>query len=217
MNYIADREVSPEIPSHRQTTLDTHIRARIQSELESLRAEEESVRQEIEHALEKENLDRERGSEAEDGDTTGTLGDVKVSAALLGDLDEIRRKAEGFRTKQESDNKSLAARTSGEALMSCYKCVKKKAPKSIAYLSWTRRINASTPLDCWREVNEFKASVAQMEQVCTLYYILPYVQRTRCLFSSIRNTSIPCGKREGVITTNPVKGKGGRGIVNAAI
>jgi MICOS complex subunit MIC19 len=118
VNYLADREVSPEISPHRQTTLDAHIRARIQSELDSLQAEEKSVRQEIERALEKENLDREREKE----DDTSTLGDVKASAALLGDLDEIQRRVEKYKSRRELGG-SLAARASGEALLSCYKCV----------------------------------------------------------------------------------------------
>jgi altered-inheritance-of-mitochondria protein 13 len=118
VNYIADKETSSEVSPQRQAILDAHIRERVQSEVNSLRAQEDSVRQEIERALEKENLDRERGD-----DDGSTLGDVKASAALMGDLEEIRMKMGKFQSRQALAG-SVAAMESGEALTDCYKCVK---------------------------------------------------------------------------------------------
>jgi altered-inheritance-of-mitochondria protein 13 len=70
VNHLEDTNVSsPETSSHRQATLDSHIRARIAAELERLQAEEQNVRQQIETALERENLDRETALATSDSDS----------------------------------------------------------------------------------------------------------------------------------------------------
>ncbi|OCH95208.1 hypothetical protein OBBRIDRAFT_816640 [Obba rivulosa] len=146
VNQLADEQASPAIPPERQTTLDAHVRARIDAELARLRAEEEAVRAEIERALEKENLDRERDMAGEAAAAEGdSAGSVRSSAALMGDLEEVRQKVERFHQRQEAQD-FAEVRTRGEAVASCYK----SHPK--------------TTLDCWREVDNFKASVAQLEQ-----------------------------------------------------
>lgn len=169
MNHLADRLASPETTPERQSTLDAHIRSRIQSELEHLRKEEENVRQEIEKALEKENLDRERTMAGTASETEGdALGDVKSSAALVGDLEEIRSKVDRFQTRRDL-SAFPAVKADGEAVISCYQCVYFLFDTSTALLICIFvRANPTTPLDCWRQVQNFKASVAQVEQVCTL-------------------------------------------------
>ncbi|KII88813.1 hypothetical protein PLICRDRAFT_110345 [Plicaturopsis crispa FD-325 SS-3] len=148
VNTLADHSAAPGTSPERQSTLDSHIRSRINAELERLRGEEEQVRQEVERALEKENLDREKsmaGETAEKADEE-LHGEVKSSASLLGDLEEIRSKVDKYQKKQElSDHPDVKA--SGEAVVSCY------------------RNHPTTPLDCWREVNAFKTSVADLEKV----------------------------------------------------
>ncbi|KAI0822688.1 hypothetical protein BC628DRAFT_1388605 [Trametes gibbosa] len=147
VNQLADNQASPDIPRDRQLTIDAHIRSRIQSELGRLHQEEERVREEIERALEKENLDRERSMAGEESasDDTAAAGSVKSSAALTGDLDELRHKIEKYHTRQSSEE--LAdVRAKGEQVVSCYKS------------------NPATPLDCWKAVEEFKVSVSQVEQ-----------------------------------------------------
>jgi len=151
VNHLADTVASPETSSERQSTLDAHVRSRIQAELSRLRQEEEEVKDEIERTLEKENLDRERdmaGEESYSDEVEGEeskVGTVKSSAALKGDLEEVRRKVERFQMRRElGDYPELKEK--GEALLSCYKS------------------NPTAPLDCWREVGEFKASVVQVEQ-----------------------------------------------------
>lgn len=122
MNQLSDQLASPAIPPERQTTLDAHVRARIDAELTRLRAEEEDVRAEIERALEKENLDRERemAGEAAAGDAMEGAGSVRSSAALMGDLEEVRRKVERFHQRQEAQD-FAEVRAKGEAVVSCYK------------------------------------------------------------------------------------------------
>ncbi|CAL1703844.1 unnamed protein product [Somion occarium] len=141
INQLADQVASPEPSPERQSTLDSHVRARIQSELERLRQEEEIVKSEIERALEKENLDKEISLSEESED--GSAGSVKSSAALLGDLEEIRHKVEKYQRTQEE---ATEFQTKSQAVASCYSA------------------NPTRTLDCWKEVAEFKDSVAQLEQ-----------------------------------------------------
>lgn len=121
VNQLVDHQESPEIPHERQLTIDAHIRARIQSELLRLQQEEERVREDIERALEKENLDRERSMAGEDSEAEepGSAGSVKSSAALMGDLEELRQKVEKYHARQNSEELS-AVRTKGEEVILCY-------------------------------------------------------------------------------------------------
>ncbi|KAK0210493.1 hypothetical protein DFS33DRAFT_297414 [Desarmillaria ectypa] len=137
---LSARDVTPE----RQSTLDAHIRSRIQSEIEHLRKEEQEVRERIEQALEKENLDRERSlaGETVTGDETGS---VKDSVSLLNDLEDIRQKVDRFHSRKDLQEVPQV-KSYQEAVLACYR---KKAGKS---------------LDCWREVGLFKEAVAQLEQ-----------------------------------------------------
>jgi altered-inheritance-of-mitochondria protein 13 len=110
-------ETSPE----RQSILDAHVRARIHDELEHLKREEEHVRQEIERALERENLDREKSmaGEASEGDGA-SVGDVKNSASLLGDLEEVRSKIEKYHASRNTAE-FPEVDTSSAALVECYR------------------------------------------------------------------------------------------------
>lgn len=170
MNHLSDQLASSDVPAERQSTLDGQVRARIQSELSRLREEERAVREEIEHALEKENLDKERsmaGAEADAG-AESESGNVKSSAALQGDLDEIQHKVDRFHSKRDlSDLPDVKAKA--DAVASCYQyvaihiCMLPVMIDSVL----EHRANPTNSLDCWREVTEFKASVAQLEQVRT--------------------------------------------------
>ncbi|KAG9318355.1 hypothetical protein JVU11DRAFT_445 [Chiua virens] len=140
VNSLSARLASEETMPERQFAIDSHIRERIQRELTALRAEEETVQQEIIRALEKENLDREM-SMADDG---GTHGGVKTSVSLIGDLEEIRDKVDRFQTRRQLGDFPSVKET-GEAIASCYK------------------MNVTTPLECWREVARFKTAVADAE------------------------------------------------------
>ncbi|EKM55821.1 uncharacterized protein PHACADRAFT_256713 [Phanerochaete carnosa HHB-10118-sp] len=148
VNDLVDHSVSPAPSPERQSSIDAQIRSRIQAELQHLRQEEEHVREEIEHALEKENLDRERAMAGEESDAVeseGETGRVRSSAALMGDLEELRQKVERFQTRRAL-HEFPEVQAKSEAVISCYKS------------------HPTTTLDCWREVNEFKNSVAKVEQ-----------------------------------------------------
>jgi altered-inheritance-of-mitochondria protein 13 len=119
VNQLADNLASPDVPPSRQTTLDEQVRGRIQAELSRLRSEEQAVRDEIERTLEKENLDKERSmANAEDG--ADGAGGVKSSVALLGDVDEIRRKVDRFHSKRELEDYATI-RSLSEEVSTCYR------------------------------------------------------------------------------------------------
>ncbi|KAJ7135048.1 hypothetical protein C8R43DRAFT_894616, partial [Mycena crocata] len=139
VDSLADNAASSTPTPARQNSIDAQIRARIQAELKQLRAEEQSVRDQIQAALEKENLDRERAM-------AGDPDSVKTSAALLADLDQVREKVDRFHARRDL-SAYPALRDDSDALVACYKN------------------NATTPLDCWQHVEKFKASVAEIEQV----------------------------------------------------
>jgi altered-inheritance-of-mitochondria protein 13 len=96
------------------------------------------VRDQIQAALEKENLDRER-------EMAGDPDSVKTSPTLMADLEEVRVKVDRFHARRDlSDYPAL--RENRDALVACYKN------------------NPTTPLDCWQEVDNFKTSVAEIEK-----------------------------------------------------
>ncbi|KIK08115.1 hypothetical protein K443DRAFT_672594 [Laccaria amethystina LaAM-08-1] len=145
VNHLSDRLDSPETTPERQSVLDAHIRARIQGELERLRKDEEDIRHEIERALEKENLDKERSVVGEESERGGSFEGLRSSTALLVDLEEMRSKIDRYNTQRDF-SKFPDVKTTGEAVVECY------------------RQNKTASLDCWQEVSKFKASVGQLEQ-----------------------------------------------------
>lgn len=104
LEHFDASETTPE----RQSILDSHIRARIRDEIELLKKDEEGIRWEIELALEKENLDREK-SMASEGDGTN-------SSILLGDIDEMRVRIDKYASRRKSFEVEAV-----DAVVECYK------------------------------------------------------------------------------------------------
>ncbi|KAK4058427.1 hypothetical protein OIO90_000585 [Microbotryomycetes sp. JL221] len=123
-------------------TLDQHIQSRIQSELKRLREQEAQVRQEIERALEKENLDREKGSNE-------SSAGLAHSASLLKDLEELEGRTLSLKEESRKHLESAPWRTVESERKSLVECFKN---------------NKSTPLNCQLEVNRFKDAVAGVEK-----------------------------------------------------
>lgn len=121
VNQLSNRLESPETSPERQTILDAHIRTRIQHELEHLRREEEHVQGEIERALEKENLDRERAmaGDALEGDGSGA-GEVRSSTVLRGDLEEVQGKISRYQSRKEL-TEYPEVKSRGDAVVECYR------------------------------------------------------------------------------------------------
>ncbi|KAG8851129.1 hypothetical protein FRB96_009470 [Tulasnella sp. 330] len=119
VNHLADNLASPQTDPVRQSTLDAHVRSRIQAELTRLQAEESQVRQEIEQALEKENLDREVDLIARKGDE-GQEDAPTSSAALQADLEHVQQRAERFIARKKLDDLP-EVKVTQEALIQCYR------------------------------------------------------------------------------------------------
>ncbi|KAF8633758.1 hypothetical protein AX17_004412 [Amanita inopinata Kibby_2008] len=120
VNQLADHLSSDATPE-RQSNVDTHIRSRIHAEMEHLRREEEHVRQQIESALEKENLDRERAM-ATDAMTQNeiTTEAIRSSAVVSEDLEYIQSKIDRFQARKRSQQLA-AVKSASEAVLSCYR------------------------------------------------------------------------------------------------
>lgn len=132
---LSDTSLSPQVSPARHTILDQNVRSKISAEVTRLRGhnnnndggEGDIVQREIEAALERENLDRERGmageakAEAEAG-AGASHGDIKNSTALLGDLEEVRQKVEKYR-ERASLTDHLSVKEAREAVASCYQYV----------------------------------------------------------------------------------------------
>lgn len=116
INHLQESGGSPGTSPERQSTLDTHIRARINAELGRLREEEKVVREQIEAALEKENLSKERmgtdGDEAEGG--------VNSSSSIQGALAEVQMKVDRFHAKRDLSGYLLVSESS-QKLIECYR------------------------------------------------------------------------------------------------
>jgi altered-inheritance-of-mitochondria protein 13 len=123
--------------SARQSTLDEHVRERINSELARLKAQEAELQEKIHRALEQENLAKESSQEKS----------VKSSQLLQQELDEITRKVEQHREKRNIEKNFPEVFQTRQQLLQCYRQYKDR------------------PLDCWQEAANFRQAVKQAEQV----------------------------------------------------
>jgi len=116
IDHLQESTGSPGTSPERQSTLDAHIRARIDAELGRLREEERVVREQIEAALEKENLNKERtgtdGDEAEGG--------VNSSSSVQGALEEVQKRVNRFHAKRDLSGYLLVSESS-QKLIECYR------------------------------------------------------------------------------------------------
>ncbi|POY72593.1 hypothetical protein BMF94_4420 [Rhodotorula taiwanensis] len=149
INHLSSQSTpSSTVPASRQQALDAHIQQRIASELQQLRQQEQQVREEIERALEKENLDRERGSSSSNGgdEASADKPALSHSASLLQDLEQLEKRASGLKKERAETNEWKAVDSGKEALERCF------------------RENQQRPLDCRAEAEKFKAAVAAVEK-----------------------------------------------------
>ena len=93
-------------------TLDASVQSKIKSELDRLRKEEQAVRDQIEQAIEKENLERESKHK---GASAG-----KNSNVLRAELDEVRKKIERHQKKRDIESYP-GVKSAQEQLIKCYR------------------------------------------------------------------------------------------------
>ncbi|GAA5884894.1 hypothetical protein JCM3774_004480 [Rhodotorula dairenensis] len=149
INHLSSQSLpSSSVPASRQQALDAHIQQRIHAELQQLRHQEQQVRQEIERALEKENLDRERGAAAADANNANADGKPAPShsASLLKDLEQLEKRAHGLKKERAETPEWKAVDLGKDQLERCF------------------RDNRQTPLNCRAEAEKFKAAVAAVEK-----------------------------------------------------
>lgn len=151
--------------------LDVHVRTRIQDEIARLRSEEEEVHRQIEVALERENIDKERdiaGEQQEgEGDGEGPDGVFRSSDSLRADLEAIQKKVERFHNRSSLEDMP-EAKESQERLLECYRFVLAKLRVLSFFLLnilFFSRNNPTTSLNCWKEVADFKTAVQDAEHV----------------------------------------------------
>lgn len=162
INHLSSQSLpSSSVPSSRQAALDQHIQQRITSELQQLRQKEQQVREEIERALEKENLDRERGA-ADKG--------LSHSATLMKDLEGLLERSAGLRKQREETDEWKAVDDGKKALHKCFMWVRRRllSPALLLTQSCRRSENAKTPLNCRDEAEKFKQAVAGVEKARSL-------------------------------------------------
>lgn len=123
MNHLEDSNASPETTPAQQSVLDAHIRAKIQAEISRLRAEEEDVKRQLELALQRENIERERGDrDFEDGQGDEEVAQVKSTSSLQSDLEEIQQKVNRFHRRQNLEDVP-EVHEAKERVTQCYACV----------------------------------------------------------------------------------------------
>lgn len=83
-----------------------------------MREEEEQVREQIESALERENLDREKALAASDDEESG----ASSSAILQGDIEQLRQKVERYQHRSQLEDLK-EVKSAQETLVQCYKSV----------------------------------------------------------------------------------------------
>ncbi|KAF8610504.1 hypothetical protein BDV93DRAFT_483789 [Ceratobasidium sp. AG-I] len=137
INHLSDTRSSPNPAPERQQALDAVVQERIHSEMKRLHEAEVAVQADIQAALERENLDREK-QVAENTDGTS-------SEELRAELDEVQRRAERFKSRLALGH-APEVKESQAKLVTCYKA------------------NPDRPLECWEEVVQFKESVSKLEK-----------------------------------------------------
>lgn len=192
---------SDQVPSSRQTHIDSSIRSAISSELSRLRKQEADVRAQIQAAIEKENLDVEsKWASQKDGKAGG-----RSSIALQKELDEVRAKISGHDERRKRVEAAPGVKEAREGVVKCYK----------------EKLDSGRTLDCWAEVRKFREAVEGAEKVsrrvfpggyghARLYYVKgraprllriranPLTGHSRCLWaagSSARQTEGACPRR----------------------
>ncbi|KAL5636101.1 hypothetical protein ACGC1H_004797 [Rhizoctonia solani] len=138
INHLADTRDSPNPAPERQQALDAVVQRRIQSEMKRLQETEALVQADIEAALERENLDREK--QVAESDSSGAS-----SEELRNELEEVQRRADKFKSRLALEH-APEVKESQAKLLACYKN------------------NPDRPLDCWEEVQHFKEAVSNLEK-----------------------------------------------------
>ncbi|KAG8715923.1 hypothetical protein FRC11_012990 [Ceratobasidium sp. 423] len=150
INHLTDTRDSPNPAPERQQALDAVVQQRIQSEMKRLQEAEALVQADIEAALERENLDREKQVVDSSGGS---------SEELRNELEEVQKRADRFKSRLALEH-APEVKESQAKLLACY------------------RNNPDRPLDCWEEVEHFKEAVSKLEKASVDAITMPYEKLT---------------------------------------
>ncbi len=132
--------------------------------------------------------------DASEEDGSG-VGEVKSSTVLQGDLGEIKEKISKYQTRREL-SEYPEVKGHGDAVVECYRCANGFLDILVRPYSPMCRQNSARPLDCWREVDRFKNSVAKLEHVrryiSTHYFYRPLISLRRNTSRHYGNTLKEC-------------------------
>ncbi|CCO26074.1 hypothetical protein BN14_00091 [Rhizoctonia solani AG-1 IB] len=158
INHLSDTRDSPNPAPERQRALDTVVQQRIQSEMKRLHEAESLVQADIEAALERENLDREK--QVAETDSAGGSSDE-----LRNELEEVQKRADRFKSRLSLEHAPEVKETQAK-LLACY------------------RNNSDRPLDCWEEAAQFKEAVSKLEKASTNALIMQQLQEEYELYKT---------------------------------
>jgi MICOS complex subunit MIC19 len=109
--------MSANVPPARQSTLDSRVQEKIQTEVSKLKEKESEIEAEIQRVLDKETLEKK----VEDSDQI-VDGKVRSSLSLQNDLDEIRQKVDHYHQRKEIVG-VRETEQKAQAVAECYKFV----------------------------------------------------------------------------------------------
>lgn len=135
INDLSDELTSETKNQPNQITLDEQIRNRINAELNRLRSEEHSVRQQIEQHLAQDNASKSKQDDQS----------ILSSESVKRSIDDIKLKIDRHHSKRDMNN-FASIKQSHNDLITCF------------------RDNKDTPLDCYVQIDHFKQAVSDAEK-----------------------------------------------------
>jgi MICOS complex subunit MIC19 len=173
-SLISSLESTPETNSSRSKTVDLHIQQRVAEELKKIQDEASSkldaARKKISEEAEKLGSEGKRGTSevSGKGEKGGSLLDMSnVSAKDLLPSSLKSSESEAETRKKQSSSKVQSQLDQLKAQLSQRKVLKelpKDVEKARGDVVNCLRVNDRRPLDCWKEVEVFKAAVRRLEE-----------------------------------------------------
>ncbi|KAF4549894.1 MIC complex subunit mic19-like protein [Elsinoe fawcettii] len=148
---------SPETDSTRARNIELQVQQRVQTELARIRDIEASRLVDLAASITPENEPEPSSSPSESDGDSESLGS-RISSALTGGSADAEKthntvKAEIEKMKAKLDGRRKLEKPTGEV---------EKAKEDLVQCL---RVNDRRPLDCWKEVEEFKTQVGKLERV----------------------------------------------------
>lgn len=129
--------------STRAKTLELHIQARVAEELKRLQAREDETLKDVQEKLSSEEPSSKSSDDSKSaGNALRNIGRESVQQ----EIDELKKKLESRKKVKDVKEFDAGVEKARESVISCL------------------RGNDRRPLDCWKEVEEFKKEVRRVEE-----------------------------------------------------